>query len=279
MSPSMSSRVNARVSSKPPLLALLGNPQLRDRIQIAFRMGASPQLLSRVAFAADWGELGVLTARHPGSPAVIDTLIDGPGHPTAGSGRMRHADDRSSSLPVIWYAACDQAAGRQLRRAGTTCETRLVPKVSDDFDAIDRAILRSIDAQRVHRLRESAREKADPAAFEMLDHALDLATGPCPVPDLAARVGRTRRTLEGRCAGLGIPTPRELIAMARIFTVHRLAEWSRQPFSAVARALGFPDRSNYRRLVRGTLGCAPSMIQRWGGSEHVARQILTRLER
>ena len=242
-------------------------------------MGASSQVLSRVAFAAEWRELGVLTTRHPGSPAVIDTFSDGPERWTEGLGGMRHTDDRSSSLPVIWYAPCDQSSRWQLRRAGMTCESHLVPSVSDDFDAIDTAILRSIDAQRVHRLRELAKKKADPAACEMLDHALDLATGPCAVPDLAARFGRTRRTLEGRCAGLGIPTPRELIALARIFTVHRLAEWSHQPFSAVARALGFPDRSNYRRLVCGILGCAPSMVQRLGGSEHVARAILTRLER
>lgn len=241
-------------------------------------MGASTQLLSRVAFAADWRELGVLTTRHPGSPAVIDTFGDGPERWTAGSGGMRHTDG-SSSLPVIWYAPCDQASRWKLRRAGITCESHLVPSASDDFDAIDTAILRSIDAQRVHRLRERAKKKADPATFEILDHALDLATGPCAVPDLAARVGRTRRTLEGHCAGMGIPTPKELIALARIFTVHRLAEWSDQPFSAVARALGFPDRSNYRRLVRGILGCAPSMIQRLGGSEHVAQAMLTRLER
>lgn len=191
---------------------------------------------------------------------------------------MRHTDDEwNSSLPVIWYATCDQASRLQLRRAGIACESHLVPSVSDDFDAIDTAILRSIDAQRVHRLRARAKKKADPVAFEMLDHALDLATGPCTVPDLAARVGRTRRTLEGRCAGLGIPTPRGLIALARIFTVHRLAEWSHEPLSAVARALGFPDRSNYRRLVRGVLGCAPSTIQRLGGSDHVARAILTRM--
>ena len=155
----------------------------------------------------------------------------------------------------------------------------MLPSVNDDFDAIDAVVLRSIDAQRVHRLREEAKRTADPAAFEMLDHSLDLATGPCTVPDLAARVGRTRRTLEGRCVGLGIPSPKRLIALARIFTVHRLAEWSDQPFSAVARALGFLDRSNYRRLVRGVLGCAPSMIDRLGGSDYIARDILKRVGR
>lgn len=257
--------MNSRISSKPPLLALLGTPRVRDRIQIAFRMGASSRVLGRVAFAADWRELDTLVRQHPGSPALIDTVHECMKR-YAGESRGSLADNRSS-LPVIWYAPCHEASRRQLSRAGITCEGHLLPSVNDDFDAIDAVVLRSIDAQRVHRLREEAKRTADPAAFEMLDHSLDLATGPCTVPDLAARVGRTRRTLEGRCVGLGIPSPKRLIALARIFTVHRLAEWSDQPFSAVARALGFLDRS------------APSMIDRLGGSDYIARDILKRVGR
>ena len=267
--------MDLRTAPKRPLLTLLGNPRLRERIQVAFRMGASSQVLSQVVLAADWQQLSALAARHPGSPALIDAFCEGPMRSTGESAET--PADHGSPLPVIWYAPFNQAWPRALNRAGADVGTHLFPGVNDDFEAINAAILRSIDLRRVRRLRDRAKRVADPAAFEMFDHALHLATGPCAVPDLAARVGRTRRTLELRCAGLGIPSPKGLISLARIFTVQRLAEWSHVPLGAVARALGFSARSNYRRLVRGVLGCPPSQIQRMGGSDYVARVFLRRL--
>lgn len=262
-------------SPKRPLLTLLGNPRLRERVRIAFRMGASSQVLGQATLVTDWRQLSALAARHPGSPVLIDAFHEGPRRPAGESAQMG-ADNRSA-LPVIWYAPLNQAYPRELRRAGITVETHLHPGVNDDFQAINAAILRSIDARRVHRLREHAKRVVDPAAFEVFDHAIHLATGPCTVPDLAVRVRWTRRTLELRCAKLGIPAPKRLISLARIFTVQRLAEWSNQPSGTVARALGFSDRSNYRRLVRKTLGCPPSRIRPMGGSDYVAEVFLRRL--
>ena len=183
-----------------------------------------------------------------------------------------------SSLPAICYADIDQAFRGQLRTAGISFEAHLLPGINDHFEAIDAAILKSIDAQRVRQLRERVRRAAHPAGFEIFDRALDLATSPSTVPDFAARVGRNKRALERRCVALGIPSPKTLLSLARIYTVHRLAEWSHQPFGAVARALGFSAPSNYRRLVRGMLGCPPSLVQRLGGSDYVARVILQRLD-
>ena len=152
-------------------------------------------------------------------------------------------------------------------------EAHLLPGVNDDFDSIDAAILTSIDAQRVNRLRDRLRLTAHPEGFEIFDHALDLAIGSCAVPELAARLGQTRRSVERRCAMLGIASPKTLLSLARIYTVQRLAEWSSQPFGAIARALGFSAPSNYRRLVRAILGSPPSVVQRSGGSDTIAEVI------
>ena len=268
---------SSRASLTPPLLALLGNPRLRDRIRIALRMGASSQVLGDVISAADWHQLRLLAAHHPGSPVVIDTLWENPPQAVEDAAVGQTANSRW--LTVIWYAPVDPASRCRLSSARITLGTHLLPGGNDDFEAIDAAVLKNTDAARVQRLREDTKRVADPAAFEMFDHALDLATGPCTVSDLAGRVGRTRRTVELRCVALGIPAPRALIALARIFSVHRLAEWSQQPLTAVARALGFSDRSNYRRLVRGVLGRAPAEIQQLGGSDYVARYIVRRLGR
>lgn len=263
------------VSIKPPLLALLGSPGLRDRVRVAVRLGASSKIVGQLALASDWRQLGHLAEQHPGSPAVIDTLPEGPGRSRRGFGRTL-ADD-PSSIPMICYAALDRATERQLDEGGIAVEAHMVPGVSDHFDAIDAAILRSIDAQHVHRLRERVGRTADPQAVELLDCALELAFGPCTVSDFAVRVGLNERALQRRCVALGTPSPRTLLSLARIYTVQRLSDWSRQPFGTVACALGFSASSNYRRLVRGLLQHPPSAIQQLGGGDYMARVIVERV--
>jgi len=228
-----------------------------------------------VIFATDWRQLDALAARHPGSPAFVDTFCENPQPSTRESTRMWAGPQ--STLPIICYTQLDGACRRQLSKTGICLQAYFLPGVNDHFEALDAAILRSIDADRVHRLRERVRRAAHRGGFEIFDCALDLAVGPCTVPEIAACVGWTKRTLERRCAVLGIPSPKRLFSLARIFTVQRLSEWSQQPFGAGGRALGFSDRSNYRRMVRRLLGCAPSAIERLGGSDHVAGVILNRL--
>ena len=267
--------MNLRDSPKPPLLALLGDSRLRERIRAALHLGASSQVIDRVIFSTDWRQLDDLAARHPGSPAFVDTFCESPQPSTWESVGM--SGGPQPTLPVICYTRLDRPGRRQLSKTGISLQAYLIPGVNDHFEALDAAILRSIDAHRVDLLRERVKGAAHRGGFEVFDCALDLAVGPCTVPDIAACVGLTKRTLERRCAVFGIPSPKRLFSLARIFTVQRLAEWSHQPFGAVARALGFSDRSNYRRMVRRLIGCAPSAVDQLGGSDYVARVILNRL--
>lgn len=262
------------MAPKPPLLALLGSRGLRDRVRVAVRMGASGQIVGRLELASDWRQLGLLAALNPGSPAVIDTLPEGPGRYRGGFGRP-YADEHPSN-PLILYGP-DRATERQPAAAGRTIEAHLVPGISDHFDSIDAAILKSIDAQHVCRLRKRVGRAGHPHAVELLDCALELAIGPCTVPDFAVRFGLNGRALQRRCVALGIPSPGTILSLARIYTVQRLSDWSRQPFGPVACALGFSASSNYRRLVRGLLRRPPSAIQRLGGGDYMARVILERL--
>lgn len=260
---------------KPPLLALLGSPGLRDRVRVAMRLGASSKIVGHLALASDWRQLWHLAEQHPGSPAVIDTFPEGPGPSKGGFGRTS-ADDRSS-IPMISYATHDWATEGRLDEGGIAVEAHMVPGVSDHFDAIDTAILRSIDAQHVYRLRERIGRTADPRAVELLECALELAFGPRTVADFAVRVGLNERALQRLCAALGIPSPRTLLSLARIYTVQRLSDWSRQPFGTVACALGFSASANYRRLVRGLLQHPPAAIQQLGGGDYMAKVIVERV--
>ena len=184
-----------------------------------------------------------------------------------------------SSAPLICYGRLDPTDQRRLDEMDIPFAARLRPGVDDRFGAIDSAILQSIDVGRVQRLLERIEQNAHPDAYAIFSHTLARAIGPFTVPKVAADLGITERTLQRRCSALRIPSPKTLISRARVFTVERLAEWSRQPVGAVALALGFSDRSNYRQLVRRTLGAPPSVIRQRGGGDYAADAIVAALRR
>ena len=109
--------------------------------------------------------------------------------------------------PVICYARPDPGRERQLSRTGITVAARLRPGVDDELGEINAAILSSIDAQCDRRLRERILQAAHPDTVEMMGYALDLATGPCSVSDIARQIERTERTLQRRCTHSGDPVP------------------------------------------------------------------------
>lgn len=256
----------------PPLLALLASPRLRERTRIALDFGTASRIIGPVTFADSWDELGGLAAQHPGSPALVDTF-HGNGSPAESEATARW-NGQLSRTPVICYASLNPGQEQQLNQNGLTVAAYLLPGADDELGAINTAILSSIDARCVCRLRQGIIQAAHPDAIEILGYALDLAIGPCYVSDIARRIHRTERTLQRRCTILGIPSPKRLLALARIFTVQRLAEWSCQPYGSVAVALGFSDRSNYRRLVRGVFGRTPTQIELCGGHGYVAETIV-----
>lgn len=259
----------------PPLLALLASSSLRRQVRIALHSGEVRRIVRRIVFASSWPELARLTNEHPRSPAVVDLLFHSDHGPfPAGYGGVS-AD--WSAVPLICYSLADPVRHGALRSAGVSFTARLRPGIDDDFAAIDAAVLRSIDHDRPRRLLKRLRRHADPRARTIFERALSLSFEPLTVAGLAGHLGISTRALQRRCAALGMPSPKAVTSLARIFTVERLAEWSGQPSGPVARALGFSDRANYRRLARQTMGIPPSAIRQRGGTAYVEQVIMQRL--
>lgn len=264
-----------RPRSTPPLLALLASPRLRERVRKVLRLGNVGRIIGPAAFTASWSELRAMAECNPGSPALVDTF-HGPGCP------FDAASDATSgtwgrATPVICFSPLDPDLVRRVNEAGMTLAGHLRPGVDDKPHTINATIVRSIDIQCALGLRRRVRQSAPPFAAEALGHALDLAFAPCAVSELAKRLGTPERTLRYRCRANRIPAPSRLLSLARIFTVQRLAEWSRQPYGAVAVALGFSHQANYRRRTRGVLGLTPTDLGRRGSHDYVARTIIERL--
>ena len=259
----------------PPLLALLASGGLRRQVRVALHSGEVRRIVGRVIFASNWPELARLTQEYPGSPAVVDPLFDGV-HGPFPTGHGGEAADWSA-VPLICYSRADPVRYRQWRSAGVSFTARLRPGIDDDFAAIDKAVLHSIDPGQPHRLLERLRRHADPRVHTIFERAMSLSFEPLTVAGLADHLGSSSRALQRRCAALGVPSPKAVTSLARIFTVERLAEWSGQPSGPVARALGYSDRANYRRLARQTVGIPPSAIRQRGGTAYVEQVIMWRL--
>lgn len=229
-------------------------------------------MIGPVVFAASWRELAELGGRHPGSPALVDPDFRGTGDLLAGRFDGLNSSLRSTT-PLIHYAA--NSRGKPAPAvSGVSFAGRLHPEVDDQFDIIDATILRCIDVQRVRCLVERLRQEADPLAHDVFQHALNLSPGCSRVAAFSAALGLNERTLQRRCAANGMPPPKTLLSLARVYAVERLAEWSGQPSGGVALALGFSHRANYRRAARRLFGHIPSVIRRRGGTRYVEEVIV-----
>lgn len=259
--------------STRPLLALQDRLQLRERIEMVLRLGDSSVFIGHAVFASSWQELACLGERHPGSPALVDPSLVGFSDTT--SEELTPGGRRDwSSTPLILYAERNSPE-HGTRPPGFSFTARVrAGLVDDDIDALDAAIMRSIDVRRVHLLLERLGRCADPFAHRVLRHALELAIGPATVSQIVGSLRMPRRTLQRRCAVLGIPGPQTLISLARVFTVERLSKWSSRPAGAIALALGFSHRANYRRLTRRLLGVPPSILEERGGADYVEEVIV-----
>lgn len=244
---------------------------------MVLRLGDSSFFVGHAAFASSWQELACLGERHPGSPALVDPSSVDVGD-TASEELTRAGQRDWSSTPLIHYAernSPEQDTGHTSLRFAARVRAGLV---DDDIDALDAAILRSIDIRRVHVLLERLGRCADPFAHRVVRHALELAFGPATVPQIVGALGMPGRTVQRHCAVLGIPGLGTLISLARIFTVERLSQWSGRPAGAIALALGFSHQANYRRLTRRLLGVPPSILGKRGGADYVEEVIVQALD-
>lgn len=235
---------------RPPVLALTGSREFKRRVRMI--AGARPlsQIVGPPEFAASWTELAELARHHPDSPAVVDPCL-------------------AADLPA------DRRAGDDLPFAVAAP----LPSNGDWLRGMRSAVLRAIDPERPLRLQARIRERAAPEAGRIMGRVLDRSFEATAVPVLAKDLGMPHWALIRRCAALAIPTPKKLIILGRVYTVERIAEWSRRPSGVAAAALGFLDAAVYRRMVRRALQAPPSGLRQMGGASHVGRVIVTKLAR
>lgn len=258
----------------PPLLALNPTSRVAGRIETVLRMGNCARVVGPMVRASSWRELAEIGERHPGAPAIVGTTEDAHGLPAGHARQAGHQD--WSETPLVLYGRPGSVEQPPMRPK-LPFAARVSWSAHDGINALDAAILGSIDARRVDHLLKRVGHHAHPFAQRLLRHALHRSLGASTVLEAAHEFGHSYRTLYRWCTKLGIPGPGVVLSMARIFTVHHLAGWSRQPTGSVALALGFSHPANYRRLVRRRVGVPPSVVRERGGADYVEEVIVRQL--
>jgi len=253
-----------------PVLALV-NPPLRRRIVAGVRSGAANDLVSGVRFAISWDNLRVLARQFAGSPAFVDPFGPTDDRPLDELTALQRA---CPSCPLVFYAELNQRRRAALNDAGATFAARLLPGIGDRLTAVGEIVLRTVCYHNFRTLVGCLKDALPAEARSLVDCLFAATICPCPVESLARQLGMSAPTLRRRCTVNGLPPPRKLIALARIYHVERLARWSGRPSGAVALALGYSDYANYARSVRNELGCRQSDVSHRGGPDYVGARFL-----
>ena len=256
----------------PSTLALEESPRLRSRIRAGVRAGGSLELVDGVRFAAGWQELAELAGRRPGSPVFVDPFRADEGLPEDAAAFQR----AHPASPMIFYGDLDADRRRSLEDAGVVFAACLIPGSTDQLNAIGWTVLQTAAKHEVEALARALKRSAPIAAHPFIARLLAVTVQRCRVSDLARSLRVSAPTLRRRCAAWGLPAPRRLVALARLFHVQRLAEWSGKPLRTVALALGWSDYANCVRSTRHELGYRPSELRRRGGAAYVAEQLRQR---
>lgn len=237
---------------------------------MGLRTGGARRVLGGVRVASGWDHLRDLSTRFPGSPAFVD--------PTVPSSDSSHDPVRwfrrvCPESPVIAYAKTTAAELHTLSAPMVPLAT-LRYRTDDQLTTIGAIALKYADADAVHAFGKRLATAIPASAHGLVKQVVRGAVFPCSVETLARDLNTTARTLRWRCSDWGLPSPKKLLSLARVYHVHRLAQWSGVPTSVVATALGFRDPCNYRRLVRAALGLPPSAVVERGGPDYVASVLI-----
>lgn len=254
------------------VLALESDCRLRDRLRVGVGTGAAHGVVEGVRFASGWRDLRDLALRFDGSPAFVD-----PSHPSA---EARPAEARRD--PAAWL---QQAAPKcPLIRYGkgesdspaTKAQfvARLTPGGNDSLVTIGSTALLAADYDSVRSLLANLGKAAPVEARELLESVVRRTLFPCTVGSLATSLGTSVAMVGRRCRAWGLPKPKTLVSLARLFHVQRLAAWSGRPPGAIALALGWSAYSNYARSVRREMGCKSSEVAEHGGAAYVAAKLI-----
>ena len=215
--------------------------------------GAAAQHFTFVR-AATWGDVLAAIRSRPVELAVVDPLLSGEAH----GQEIERLRVLFPSLPLILYTSLTPETAAVLLRLGQQGIRQVVFARYDDHPIRLREVLAQEEARAAsHQLivqLAGALAPLPPALRWVLEEALRAPGELQTVQQIAARARVDRRTCERWLTRIGLPSPRHLLAAARVLYAHRLLQDPGFTVEDVAQRLGYTRVKTLQQHARMYLG-------------------------
>ena len=256
-----------------PILLLHSDSGLRD---LLLRLSGEPYRVERVP---DWKTLvRILGNSPPMTLAVVDPWAPGE-NPRKLADDLRGVLRDTPGLTVV--------AALRIPPTGAQVVTTLLDWGVADWIDLDRedttaAVarrLRAVEARPVERLIARALPQGLPSRSRGLltTAALVVARGG-QVPDVAAALGVTTRTVPRWFARADLPAPRRLLAWLRLLIAAELLDEPGRSIESIARGVGYAGAAALKTGLRNILGLTPHDLRERGAFRTVAREFSDELQ-
>ncbi len=204
--------------------------------------------------ASNWGETLAVIRSRPVEIAVVDPLLSG----EARALEIERLRLLFPSLPLILYTSLTPQLASVLLVLGQCGIRHVVFSRFDDHPTRLRQVLEAESASAASRqLLDQLASHLAPLPTELrwvLEEALRAPGQVQTVQHLAARARVDRRTCERWFSRVGLPSPRQFLAAARVLYAHRLLQDPGFTIEDVAQRLGYMQVKTLQQHARTYLG-------------------------
>src|SRR5256886_5447496 len=207
-----------------------------------------------LARAGSWAEALSTIRTRPVELAVVDPLL-------SGEPRTREIERLRvlfPSLPLVLYTTLTPRTAGVLLTLGQRGIEHVIIARYDDHPLRLREVLAEEEAHSASRLLlDQLADALAPLPRELrwvLEEALRSPAGMQTVGQVAARARVDRRTCERWFTRVGLPSPRQFLAPARVLYAHRLLQDPGFTIEDVAQRLGYAQAKTLQQHARSYLG-------------------------
>lgn len=241
----------------------------RARIQEALRGHAA------VRMCDEQDELLALLGEALVGVVVID-VRDRAG--TLTRGIVRTIRDGFPNVPVVAYCELTADSSREILALARAGVSDLILRGVDDAGVGLRAAIATAQEHCVAKqVLDTVVPLLPPSIVPFIRYSLEHARQAVTVADAASALGVHRKTLVGRLAAAGLPTPSAMIAWCRLTLAAQMLEDPARSVEQIALLLDFSSSTALRNMLKRYTGLSPREVRENGGLRcvlHAFRQTL-----
>ena len=249
-----------------------------------------PQKLARLRGAAgtthavhaalDWAHADSIIKRQPVDVLVVDPQFD-QGTELARTDRIRAAKRRYGALPMVVYSTLSAQTMRSLVELGTEGLGQIVLYGLDDDPRHLRQLLELqpgvlLSEQLIAGIRPRLNYTPSPVA-EAVERAIRNPAAYQNVGEIAGAAGVPRRSFYRHLERVGLASPREILAAARVLRAYALLRVPSSSLELAASQLRFSDVDSMAETMKAMVGLTPGRARARVAPDEFIRLLAARL--